>query len=392
MKAILLGLLGAAFAAGAAAQDLSVPKKYQSLYRSLDAQISAFNAALPPLQPEPPLLRGAALTFTGCDSAADPNAESAWRKAVAELDGLSRAGAQVIVLEVCYPLLTPAFSDPRLRLEQLANLANEVRLRGMRLLVHHDALSAANTAALGARYYDGMTKQRFVAERYEEAKSLAIAMQPDYLTLVSELESDGAGMPMTAHDWRRYVEHASDQLKHELGDFMPPLGAGGGLWDDLRTIDSFASVPGLAYIDLRFYPLLAGTQSTLDRLIAWPRRIRAVDSSKRIMLTSAWMPKGSPKEVAMATPTPDMRAREAFGFWSPLDVKFLRTLAHAARDAGIDLLAISRSRYLFAYLDFFDPQSYRASARVLDALAGQRAGAAIERGELTDTGRAFGAL
>jgi len=392
MKAVFLSLLYLGLAASAAAQDLSVPKKYQSLYRNLDGQISAFGASLPRLQGEPPLLRGATLTFSGCDPSPAAIADAAWRKAMAELDALGRAGAQVIVMDVCYPLLTPAFDDPRLRLEQLANLANEVRLRGMRLLVHHNALPTANAAMQATRYYRGMTKQRFFAERTEEAKSVVLAMHPDWLTLASDPQNDGAGMDMTPRDWRRYVERASGELHQQLGELVPPLGAGAGLWDEWRTIETLASLQALAYIDLRFYPLTAGKESTLDRLVSWPWRIHAIDPSKRIMLTAAWMPKPSPKESGLAAPTPDMRAREVFGFWSPLDVKFLRILARAAREGGIELLAVSRSRYLFAYLDFFDPQNYRATARTLDALSAQRAAAAMQRGELTDTGRAFGAL
>jgi len=56
------------------------------------------------------------------------------------------------------------------------------------------------------------------------------------------------------------------------------------------------------------------------------------------------------------------------------------------------LMAASRPRYFFAYLDFFDPATYRANARLLDELAAQRAASAMERAELTDTGRAFGGM
>jgi hypothetical protein len=55
-------------------------------------------------------------------------------------------------------------------------------------------------------------------------------------------------------------------------------------------------------------------------------------------------------------------------------------------------MAASRPRYFFAYLDFFDPATYRANARLLDELAAQRAASAMERAELTDTGRAFGGM
>jgi hypothetical protein len=126
--------------------------------------------------------------------------------------------------------------------------------------------------------------------------------------------------------------------------------------------------------------------------VTWPQRIRAIDPGKRILLSAAWLYKGNPGGPFKGAADLDALAREAFGYWSLLDVKFLRATAHAARAGGIELLGASRPQYLFAYLDFFDPATYRARARLLLDLAAQRAATAMEHGELTDTGRAFGAM
>ena len=98
-----------------------------------------------------------------------------------ELDALRRAGAQAIVIEVCYPLLSPGFQDPRPLLEHYANLANEVRRRDMKLVIEHGALGPKEGIVVASRFYQRMTKQRFAEERYAELKSIAIALQPDYL-------------------------------------------------------------------------------------------------------------------------------------------------------------------------------------------------------------------
>jgi hypothetical protein len=391
MRALAAAALACALGAPAAAQELTVPAMHAALYRALDTRLDAFQTRLPALSFEPPLLRAAPLASARCAPDAGSDSEARWRAALRELDALRRAGAQAIVLEVCYPLLSPAFRDPRPLLERYANLANEVRLRQMHLLVRHAALPAHGGMAETGRYYRSLKRQRLMAERYEEARSIALALRPDYLTLLSDPAADSAGLALRARDWRAYLTRASADLRRELGDLAPPLGAGLGAWGDTTTLEAVAAVPGLAYLDLRFYPASLGGEDLLERIVLWPRRVRAIDPGKRIVLSEAWLYKGEPAAPFEGADI-DALARESFGFWSPLDVKFLRAAAHAARASGIELLGVSRPQYLFAYVDFFDPATYRARPRVLLDLAAQRAAGAIERGELTDTGRAFGAM
>jgi hypothetical protein len=394
---VLRGLAAALLAGTAAlplpcpAEDLRVPHKYQALHDGLDRQVSAFQARLAPAPPMRPLRRAAVLSSMRCEVAPDLQSSSRRDAVLLELDALHRAGVQVIVLDTCYPLLTPAFQDPRELLEHLANLANQVRLREMALLVDHRILPATTPLVQARRHYQGMTRARFFREHAAEAKALAIALQPDYLTLVSDPQTPVAGVRITARQWRAHLDVVTTQLRADLGDFAPALGAGSGVWTDPAFVDAFAAVPGLAYIDLRFYPVVAGQDSALARVLAWPDRIRAIDPGKRVMLSQAWLSKATAREPQDGRVDPNVLAREAFGFWGPLDAKFLRALAQAARAKGIEVLGVSRPRHLFAYLDFFDPATFRASARLLDELASQRATAAMQDG-LSETGRAFGAL
>lgn len=242
------------------------------------------------------------------------------------------------------------------------------------------------------RYYRGMKRTRFFQERLEEARLLVLALRPDFLTLVSEPAAPAAGLRLTASQWRTHLNRVTTHLRTDLGDLVPPLGAGSGVWGERAYIEAFAAVPGLAYIDLRFYPLSAGGTALLDRVLEWPDRVRSIDPTKRVVMSQAWLSKATADEPFRGRPDPTVVAREAFGFWAPLDAKFLRAMAHAARSTDIELLGVSRPRHLFAYLDFFDPATFRLSARLLDELADQRADAAMQQGRLTEAGRAFGAL
>jgi len=395
LRASIAHALGAApallLALAASAQDLEVPRQHQTLYDVLENRVATFRAALPRVQGDPPLLRGAPLRALACATPGELLSPSRRAEAQHEMDALRRIGAQVLVLDVCYPLLTPSFHDTRPIVELLANVANDARMRQLRLLVRHGSLPIEQAFAQGKRHYRGLTKVRFFEERAAEAKLLILAVQPDYLTLVGDPRSQ-AGLTLQPKDWRGFLDRTSVRLREELADLVPPLGAGSSLAESPLFVDAFAGISGISYIDLRFYRTAHAQVSLLDRLIAWPRAVRARDPSKRIVLSEVWLSKAADAEPPQAPYEGAAAARASYGFWSPLDVSFLRATAQAARSGGIEMLAVSRSDLLFSYVDYFDPTLFRASPRQVVDFAAQRAAAAREQGSLSDTGRAFGAL
>ena len=379
-------------ASPAIAEEPVVPKKYQLLYATLETQLNAFEARLPKVSGERALLRGAMLESMRCAHPESLLSETRRENATRELDALRRAGAQAIVIEVCYPLLSPGFQDPRLLLEHYANLANEVRRRDMKLVIEHGALGPKEGIVVASRFYQRMTKQRFAEERYAELKSIAIALQPDYLTMVSDPRAQSAGLKLSAKDWNRYVAGSIAALRHELGDFVQALGAGVGLWYDVGYLDAFAAAPGLDYVDLRLYPLVMGRENSLDRLLSWPDRIREIDPAKRILVSQAWLYKAGGEDAATPVADPDIVARGVYGFWAPLDARYLRAIARAARVKDIEFMAPLWSSFFFAYLDFYDPATFKAIPRRLMELEEQRASGAMARDELTAAGKAFSGL
>ena len=260
---ILLAL--AAFAVTHAVLAQNAPKKYQDLYRELDAQLSAFERRLPPVSSGKRPIRAATLLSASCQRGEIILGGAQRENTLRELDALKSLGADGVVLQVCYPLLTPAFRDPQPFLDYYANLANEVRARGMKLLVEHNSVLSAYASVDARPYYRKLTKQRFGRERYEELKVILLSLQPDYLTLVSEPHTDSGGLKLTVKEWRTYVQRSVDTLSQQLGSFPTLLGAGSGLWDDFEYVEAFAGVKGLSYVDLHLYPLVSGGQSNLER-------------------------------------------------------------------------------------------------------------------------------
>ena len=390
MKMFGCSLLAAALAANACAVGAqSVPKRYQGLYQQLDAQLSAFEIRLPPRSSGKAPIRAATLLSASCQRGEVMLGDAERAATLKELDALKLLGAQGIVLQVCYPLFTPAFRDPQPFIDYYANLANEIRARGLKLLVEHNCLLSAYSAIDPRAYYRHLTPRRFERERFQELKTILLAMQPDYLTLVSEPKTYAAGLKMTVIAWRRYVAGSVQSLARELGSFPTLLGAGDGIWDDFDYVQAFAGIPGLAYIDLHLYPVARGEENLLDRLLTWPDRIRAADPNKRIVMSELWLYKAGAAEKLKSMVDISIFARGVYRFWSPLDQKLLRIVGMAAREKSIDWVAPFWSQYFFAYLNYDDPLTFRLKPAELLRMAGQRAGEAIARGAVTDTGLVF---
>jgi len=390
VAASLLALAGLGWTPSAVSQ--SPPRQYQDLYRELQSQLTAFEIRLPPRSQGKAPIRAATLLSANCQRGEIILGDAQREGTLRELDALKALGADGIVLEICYPLLTPAFRDPQPFLDYYANLANEVRARGMKLLVEHNSLLPAYASVDARPYYRKLTKQRFGRERFQELKNILLALQPDYLTLVSEPRTHTAGQKLSVKEWRNYVQRSIETLGQQLGSFSTLLGAGSGLWDEFDYVEAFAGIKGLSYIDLHLYPLSTGGKSNLDRLLAWPDRIRAIDPDKRIVMSEMWLYKARANESVNSVIDPTVFARDVFGFWSPLDQNFLRVVGMAAREKGIELVAPFWSRYFFAYLDYNDPLAFKLKPKDLMNLASHRAYEAILKGAVTDTGLAFGQM
>ena len=266
-KSFILAAVFVALQTAGAACAQNPPKKYQALYRELDSQLSAFEIRLPRRPAGPGPLRAAGLRSADCQRGEILLGDSQRAAATRELDALKTLGAQAVVLQICYPLLTPAFRDPQPFVDYYANLANEVRSRDMKLLVEHQSLLATYSAVDPRPYYRKLTKQRFERERLEEVKSILLAAQPDYLTLVSQPRVHNAGLKLTVKEWRNQINRTVERLTQQLGAFSTLLGAGSGLWDDPAYVEAFARIDGLSYIDLHLYPLAIGDEGSLQRLL-----------------------------------------------------------------------------------------------------------------------------
>ena len=137
------------------------------------------------------------------------------------------------------------------------------------------------------------------------------------------------------------------------------------------------------------FPLTAGGQSNLDRLLEWPDRIRAIDPGKRIVMSELWLYKaGAGERSTPSRSRPCPRATCSASGHRSTRSSCASSVSPRARKASSWWRRSGRD-YFFAYLDYNDPLTFNLRPTALLNLASQRAYAAILNGQHTDTGLAF---
>jgi hypothetical protein len=374
-----------------------VPAQYRALYDELEDALSTYEARVNAEWDGTNRTVRLATALVPANSHAGPQLLDPSYQAVVHryLDALVAVGADAVVVPINYPLLTASCVDQAPEyLAFFADLAAEVRSRGLELLVEHNVLIPGFSAVDVATCYVGLTAQEFGFQRYAEVLAIVEQVQPEYLSLVTEPETTGTaiGLFLSPATWRTYVEGVVDQLEIDVPGHATRLGAGSGTWEAVDYVAGFAQVSALDYVDLHVYPPASPAESFLDRLLDWPDLVRAIDPGKGFVMSEGWLYKAAAAEIGGNPIDPDQLARDVWSFWEPLDELFLDAMARTAHHEGYELIAPFWSRYFFAYLEHGDPAFAGLDAMELMGQANLAAYGAIVAGETTGTGRTFRTL
>ncbi len=370
-----------------------VPVEYRSLYGELEARLRAFDRRLG----NPPKRDVVfATNLLTANSHAGPALlrEDWWRSNLLYLDRLQALGVTGVTVTVSYPLLTPAFGDPGPYLSFYRKLAEEIRRRGMKLLVEHNVLLPGYTLVPIGPYYARLDLRRFAEERAAEAVRIVREVRPDYLSLVLEPQTHAIsiGKRIGIEDWTRYVKAAVARLAKEAPGHSTLLGAGCGSWDDPDYVSRFARIKGLDYVDFHLYPLSNGYIDYMQRTLDWADEVRRIDPGKKIVISEAWLFKAGARELGGDPTDARMFARDVYGFWEPLDAHYMHVLGKMAHAKGFALVAPFWSRYFFSYLPYGDPTLQALEPHALMRRANQAAFAALLANRTTATGRAYAGI
>jgi len=300
------------------------------------------------------------------------------------LDRLKDLGVHCIALSIQYPILTSSFPRAAEYRNFYRRVAGETRRLGFKLIVEIGTTFREPEFSKLKVDYRGLTMARFRDELREMAAVIVTELQPDYLTLFTEpdTQSHNTGLDFTVNNFSETVRHVAGNLKHP----GVRLGAGAGTWDDMAYFEALAPIPELDYLDLHIYPIQRDfVMNRVMRVATLAQR-----HNKSVSIGEAWLYKVSDLELGKISPVKAF-ARDVFSFWQPLDVKFLETVIGLSHKIQAEFTCFFWMKYFYGYLDYnahtknLTPQQ-RINA--VDSLSGRN----IVNNSLGNTGERFKTL
>jgi hypothetical protein len=192
----------------------------------------------------------------------------------------------------------------------------------------------------------GNDYQTFVADTAAQARIVINGLHPDYLTPISEPDTEARLTGVRMLDTPAGAARAVADIVARIGSRgRTRVGAGAGTW--LPT--SFAQAIGaqrVDYLDTHTYPVGRQDGANAVAVAAIARKKR-----KPLVADEVWLYKSAATGIGTTAGAAELAFRQdTFSFWEPLDARFLATTATWARKADAVYVSAFWSWQFFTYL------------------------------------------
>lgn len=375
--------------AGPTATPEPVPAEFSAMYDSLASNLDAWQTAISNVTPASP----SATVFGAHVLAANGNRGDALLAPTTmplvdqTLDALKRLGVGGVTVTVSFPLLNADYPRSADYLKFYETFAQHVRDRGLKLTVEQHIVFHGTAFSSVDFDFSSLGFEAFETQFHTMAQTIIDRMHPDYLTLLSEPDTF-----VRLTGYRQALGPANsaamiDTVVSGLQRGSTKIGAGTGSWlpDAAGYAKAFAASPSLDYVDLHIYPIAPNTIANAQAVVDAARA-----AGKPVVLDEAWLYKLAPGEGAAMSfdQNEQIFRRDLFGFWAPLDARFLTLVAQFARANGIAYVAPFWSNYFWAYATY-DATTKDLAYAQLSQQANRSVLQALQRNTLTQTGEAW---
>ena len=316
-------------------QNPPIPTEYQPQYTLAQTNLQLFNATLTAAGNPP------AYTGSQCGSlyAADSNAGPSLLNSdpYQQLNELIALGVPCIEVHVSFPLLYEPFMTSQGQSMSAfetfySTLANQIRAAGKKLMVESTVLfTSAMSSEAGwdtAPFYATLDWTEYQAARATTALTIAQTMQPDYMVVLEEPDTEAENTGQTNVDTSSGANSllatilANMQTERQTG---MQIGAGVGTWlpGFQPFIQGFVAQP-MDFIDFHIYP---DNDSFLPNALTIASM--AAHAHMPVSCTECWLNKELDSELNVLTPD-EIGSRNVFSFWAPLDQYFVQTMGTMA--------------------------------------------------------------
>ncbi|HVN04360.1 MAG TPA: hypothetical protein VMT86_08080 [Bryobacteraceae bacterium] len=354
------------------AQAPPVPASYQPLYTQEVNYLNTFNATLNARGSGSAYPTVYAGTLTDADANAGPQLIGTNHLAViaTELQALKANGVKAVLIEVGFPMLYAPFLTSQGQSQSsfvsfYQQVAQMVRAQGLKLIVENNVL-LSNDVQAGwntAPFYQTLTWTAYQQARAQTAQTIAQTMQPDYLVVLEEPDTEAA---MSGQANVNTPAGATAMLGQILAGLETArqsgmkVGAGVGTW--LYAANSFVQhfvTQPMDYIDMHIYPINRSFLSTALTMAG-----TAAAAGMPVAMSECWLNKELDSEVGTVA-VDTVRARNVFSFWEPLDVQFLGTMQALAKHTNMLYLTPSESQYFSAYMTYNSATSVLSTSQLI---------------------------
>jgi len=349
----------------------AVPSPFLATWNGAAAALSAFEGTLDAAWDRQPhsTVHGAQLFTANCHRGAELLTGSALAGNAILLDQYRALGIQGVTIAISYPLLMSDFPGSADYLAFYQALAAEVRARGMYLNVESGVMFGVGgfTTLPVAAYYSGKTLAQHIAGRAAVASTVASALQPDLLLVGAEPDVEALLVGQPVHLLANAVTMYT-AITDAVNATAPnlPVGAGVGSWfaAAAQFATAYVAIPNLDVIDVHVYPVDADYLPRASEVAAIARA-----AGKRIAVTEAWFHKEVGQLVGGGDQWATVSANNVFGFWQPLDQKFLAVLLKWVHHERIDYVAPFWLQTAFAQLPYDGTTSVLTPTQLQNMLA-----------------------
>ena len=350
----------------------SPPAGYCStIYNELNTDLTAFNLLLSVPATWVPVSLGPTV-IPGNLQVADANAGPAISgtnyiaSVLPQLYEEQAMGVKAILLQIGFPALYAPFQggDAKLQpyLDFYQQLATTIHQMGMKLIVENDILLASDIQSGWpnlTQYFGTLSWNEYVSARATMAATIAETMQPDYLVVAEEPDTEAAqaGQPnlLIPADAAQMVTAEITAVRTSSYPNVL-LGAGFGAWSQTNNLNSvaeytaaYAALP-LDYIDSHIYPINNSiTGPVINNILTVAAGAAA--AGKGISMSEYWVWKMEDSEYGVL-PADTIRGRNPFNFWAPLDIQMIQTMQALAKYTDFVFMASDGPDYLFTYQTF----------------------------------------
>ena len=365
-----------------------VPYEYQTAYNTLQKILDDFTARL---KAEPagrgrPLIFGAELLAANCNRGTELLNPQAMAGVIANLEALRGLGVQAVTIPIHYPMLLESFPNSGQYLAFYKQVAAEVRARGMKLDIE-SAIVFANTYFSNLQFdFKKLTFQRYLAEKKAMVATIIEELHPDYLNLGCEPDTEAALTGLSEfNDPAKYTEYVSYVLQGlRRGDTR--IAAGVGSWGNVEFARSLAANTSIDCLAVHVYPVIRQCLDNLEQISATARKYH-----KGLILDEAWLSKADQYLGSGNAGWSESFRRDVFGFWGPLDRRFLSAMVAFAKAQDVEYLSPFWTNYFFAYLPY-GPDIASLPYKQMRALQAQAASTAMREGRVSPTGQHYARL